>query len=175
MKSLLAFSLLLLAPLCHAEDGAIEAAKKHLGYTLKKSDHEKLGKTYAPTVTLMPGHEFLKEEYGLAGEDGRDKGAEVDRAKLIAAIVKASADRPDRPADRIEKKLGRLAFEIIEAKEGDFATDASDPVGTPDGKLHFSIEKGDVLLKASPGGGDFILLHLRKIDGSWMVASEYLD
>ena len=178
MKILLTLTLTLtLAVLCqvgHADKGAIEVAKTHLDSNLKWN-FKKLSETYAPKVTLMPGHEFLKEEYGLAGAGGRDKGGEIDRDKLIAAMKKASADRRERPQERIDKLLKSLTYEVIETKEGDFATEASDPVGTPDGKLHFAIKKGDVLLKVAPPKGDFLLFHLRKKDGAWSVVSEYLD
>ena len=45
----------------------------------------------------------------------------------------------------------------------------------PDGKLHFTVVKGDVVVKVSPPKGDFLLLHLRSTNGKWQVVSEYLD
>ncbi|MGI9244009.1 MAG: hypothetical protein ACR2RV_24645 [Verrucomicrobiales bacterium] len=174
MKILLTFTLAILCQIGHADEGAIDVAKTHLDSNLK-GDYKKLTKTYAPKINLMAGHEFLKEEYGLAGAGGRAKGGEVERGKLIEAMTKASADRPERPQERVEKMLKSLRYEVIEVQKGDFVTEASDPVGTPDGKLHFSIKKGDVLLKVSPPKGDFLLLHLRKKAGEWSVVSEYLD
>jgi hypothetical protein len=174
MKTLLSLSLLLLAQLCHADEAAVNTARIHLSSYLK-GDHTKLSETYAPKVALMPGHEFLKEEYGLNESGDRAKGAEVERDKLIAAMVKVSADRPARLPERIDEMLETLSYEPIKIEEGDFVTDSSDPVGTPDGKLHFSIKNGDVLLKVSPPKGDYLLLHLREKDGKWRVVSEYLD
>ena len=60
---------------------------------------------------------------------------------------------------------------------GEFSIPAADPVGTPDSKLHFTIQRGDVLVKAAPGkgSGDFILLQLREVDGTWRVVAESLD
>ena len=67
------------------------------------------------------------------------------------------------------------AFEILETKPGPFATDPPDPVNTPDGKLHFMIEDGDILFKvgpAKPRKGDFLLFQLRPLEGSWKVVAE---
>lgn len=55
----------------------------------------------------------------------------------------------------------------------------ADEEATKSAKTHleqlFKVKKGDVLLKVSPPKGDFLLLHLRQIDGSWRIVSEYLD
>lgn len=173
MKTLLLLCLLVL-PQFGLADEARRLAKTHVESMLKR-DVEKIGTAYHSTVTLMAGHEFLKEEYGLVGAGARDTGAEVEGKKLIAAIKKEITNEPAPPADRVEKILTSLKYESLPVVEGDFATDPSDGVGTPDGKLHFEIEKGDVLMKVSPPKGDFILLHLRKKGGKWRVVSEYLD
>jgi hypothetical protein len=165
---------MLLSQLCGADEEATKSARTHLDQ-LFKGRHRELSATYAPKVTLMPGHEFLKKEYGLVEDGARAKGAEVERDKLIAAMEKAAADRPAKPADRVDAFLETMKYEVIEAAEGKVGTAPSDPVGTSDGKLHFEVKKGDVLLKVSPPKGDFLLLHLRQIDGSWRIVSEYLD
>lgn len=174
MKKLIATMIVLLSPLCGADEGATKAAKAHLDSFLK-GKHGELARTYAPKVALIPGHEFLKAEYGLAGDGTRAEGAEVGRDKLIAAMEKAAAGRPDRPAGRVDALLETMKYEVIEVAEGKVGIDPSDPVGTPDGKLHFEIKKGDVLLKVSPPKGDFLVFHLRRIDGSWRIVAEYLD
>jgi hypothetical protein len=174
MKTLIPTILILLSPLCSANEEAIESAKTHLNRSLHGNNKE-LATTYAPKVTLMPGHEFLKEEYGLVGDGGRAEGAEVERDKLIAAMETAAAGRPARPAERVDALLETLKYEVIEVEAGKVKVDPSDPVGTPDGKLHFEVKEGDVLLKVSPPKGDFIFLHLRKVDGNWLIVSEYLD
>ena len=140
-----------------------------------KGKHGELAATYAPKVTLMPGHEFLKAEYGMAGDGARTAGAEVERDKLIAAMEKAAEGKPASPAERVDSLLEKMKFEVIGTKEGNFGIAPSDPVGTPDGKLHFEVKKGDVLLKVSPPKGDFLLLQLRQTDGIWRIVSEYLD
>lgn len=157
-----------------ADDKAVEASKSHLGNFLR-ADYKKLEDTYAPKVVLMPGHEFLKVEYGLTAEPGRMKAAEVERGKLTQAMSKAGEGRPARPADKIAALMESLTFEVLKTTVGDFAAGASDPVGTPDSKLHFTIKEGDVLVKAAPPKGDFILIQLRQEGGAWRVVAEYLD
>ncbi len=173
MKTLIPAILILLSPLCSADEGAIESAKTHVNGSLK-GNHKELAATYAPKVTLMPGHEYLKEEYGLVGVGGRAKGAEVERDKLIAAMETAAAGQPASPAKQVNALLETLKYEVIKVEEGKVEV-SPDPVGTPDVKFQFQVKKGDVLLKVSPPKGDFIFLHLRKIDGSWRIVSEYLD
>ena len=71
--------------------------------------------------------------------------------------------------------LKTLAFERMEVEIENNAVEPSDPVGTPDGKLHFKIEDGDALLKIAPPKGDFLLFQIRPIEGKWRVVAEYLD
>ena len=157
-----------------SRDVAVEAARKHLRAVLA-CDPETLKATYAPKVELMPGHEFLKDEYGLTEPGARARGATVERGRLIAAMEKASANRPPRPAERIDAMLKTLTYNTLKTAAGEFVTEPADGIGTPDGKLHFAIQKGDVLLKVAPPKGDFLLLHLRQEKGKWKVVSEYID
>lgn len=174
MKTLIPAILNLLTSPCGADEGAIESAKTHISWVIK-GNHKELATSYAPEVMLMPGHEFLKAEYGLVKEGGRATGAQVASDKLIAAMEKAAADRPAPPAERTDALLDSLTYEVIEAAASDAGLAPSDPVGTPDGNLHFQVEAGDVLLKAALPLGDFILLQMRQIDGTWRVLGEYLD
>jgi len=153
---------------------AIETARAHL-VAFIKGDGAKLKETYATKIRLTPGHEFLKDEYGLTKPGARARGATVERDKLIAAIVKAHANRPPLSPEQIDGMLKTLTYTPLKTKEGEFVADSTDPVGTPDGKLRFTIKKGDVLLKIAPPRGDFLLMHLRRQDGEWKVVSEYID
>ncbi len=78
-------------------------------------------------------------------------------------------------AEKIAAMMESLKFEALKTTLGDFATQSSDPVGTPDSKLHFTIKEGDVLIKAAPPKRDFILLQVRQVEGAWRVVAEYLD
>ena len=153
---------------------ATRAAKAHVRSFLE-GDFKKMKTTYAAKVKLMPGGEMLKAEYGLAGANGLTKAMMVDRAKLIAAMEKAFGGRPIVEAENIEKIFKMFNFEILKTGLGDFAVDPPDPVDTPDKKLHFAIEEGDVLFKVGPEKGDFLLFQFRPIGGRWLVVAEYLD
>jgi hypothetical protein len=176
MKALLLSILCLLGTFTShaAEEASVQAARAHVK-NLMSADPEGLKKSYAPEVVLMPGHEFLKPEYGLADAEKRKDAVTVANEALIAAIMKKTAGRPMPPQEKLEALLGGLRFETVEAKEGDLVLDPSDEVATPDGKLHFTIRKDDVVLKMAPPKGDFALLHLRKTNEQWLVVSEYLD
>jgi len=167
--------LLLCSPaLANSKDDSIAAAKMHLG-TFFKGDFKKLESSFAAKIVLMPGHELLKQQYGLAGPGGRKTATTVERAKVIAALTKATQGRPKMSDEQIKTMIQKLKFETLPAKEGDFAAAPADPVDTPDGKLHFTIKKGDVMIKVSPPRGDFLLYQSRKIDGKWKIVAEYLD
>ena len=134
------------------------------------------GVKYPPKVQLLAGHEFLKDKYQLAPEGARDKGAVVVRDKLVAAMAKQQvAKKKQFDEERFEKMLGQLDYKPLKTKEGKFVADPTDPVRTPDGKLHFVIKKGDILLKVSPPKGDFLLLQMRFQKGSWVVVAEYIN
>ena len=149
-----------------------EAAKIHLTSILR-ADFENWQKCYGKQVTLAPGHEFLKPEYGLVAEGKRGEAATVESAKLIAAAKKKPKKMPE---ERAKKLLENLTIEVMETQPGDFATEPSDPVDTPDGKLHFQILPGDKLIKVLPKKhGDFLLFQFRAIGGEWKVVAEYLD
>jgi hypothetical protein len=168
------FALLLLSNSAGADQTATEAATTHVGAILKL-DFKSLDGSYAKEVKLMPGHEFLKKRYGLAVDDSRNTALVLDSKTYVDAIKKSAEGRPARPTEKVDAMLKTLKYDALEVAEGDFATAASDPVGTPDGKLHFHIKQGDAVVKVSPPQADFLLLQLRKVDGQWKVVAEYLD
>jgi len=174
MKFWIPALLILVSPLCRADDGALEAAKAHIAGIMSK-DPRVLAATYAPKITLMPGHEFLKERYGLAGKDGRMKALEVESVKLLEVMEKSMEGQAKAPNEQVEAFLKVLKFEPLEIKEGDFAVQSPNPTGTPDNMLHFQVLKDDVIFKVSPPRKDYIVLHLRQLEGVWRVVSECFD
>lgn len=118
---------------------------------------------------------MLKPEYGLAGAGGRSEAKTVEREKLIAAMEKAFGDKPIVPDDKMEDLFKAFRFTVLQRGPGDLAADPPDPLDGGDGKLHFTLEDGDVLIKAGPEKGDFVLFQLRQNDGRWQVVAEYLD
>ena len=173
MKTLLTIlSFIALAQISNADEQAIATAQSHLNSFLKR-DIEELAKSYAPKIMLMAGNEFLEEQYGLAKDGDSAAGLEVERGVHLAIMKKTSDGLYDQPVDQIEELLESLEYQAIETKDGDFSTTSPGRAGRSDGKLHFKIKAGDVLLKVSPKGKDyFLLLHLRKFDGSWKIFSE---
>ncbi len=154
--------------------GATRVVQAHVR-SLFEGRIEKMVRNYHHRLRLMPGHDMLRAGHGIVPVDARDEGRVVDSAQLIAALKKMFGDRPLVPPQHLEKLLKMYAFEILETKPGPFATD---PVKTPDGKLHFMIKDGDILFKvgpAKPRKGDFLLFQLRPLEGSWKVVTEYLD
>jgi len=180
--------ILAVAPICQAKNddapavalpdtqSATEVAAGHVR-SFMEGKFDKMTDSYAAKVRLMPGHEMLKAEYGLAGEGARTTGATVDRAKLLGASMKAFGGRPVVPPDVLEKLLTAFEFQVLGPGLGDHGVDSPDPVDTPDGKVHFIIKQGDVLLKFAPknGKGDFLLFQLRQVAGGWRVVAELLD
>jgi hypothetical protein len=175
MKMLLLIILKLTVAVCPAfgNEAAVATAKLHLKATLT-GDAASLGNSYAAEVRLMPGHEFLKPSHGFTTDAQRKTATVVASDKLIAAIKRETEAQPRKP-ERIEAMLKSITLASLEVREGDFAVAPSDPVNTEDGKLHFQIVKGDLLLKVSPPKGDFFLLQMRSVDGKWRVVAEYLD
>jgi hypothetical protein len=155
-------------------DKALEATKQHMRSFLS-ADFEKLAETYDATVTLMPGHEFLKPRYGFAADENRAKATVVDRDKFIGKFKELAKDAPKRSAEKIDAMMSELRYVTLEVSPESPSAIPSAPVSTTDGKLHFPISDGDVLIEVSPPVGDFILFHLREKDGAWKVVSEYLD
>lgn len=168
--------LLFLTSSAFAEEGAIPAAREHIHAIIHhingtwRQVEEKL--QYAQVVQLIPGHELLKDRYGLAPAGARATGAEVTGAKLVEALSKVETDKSP---EKLNELLETLSYEKVDAPVGKFITKSTDPVDTPDGKLHFFIQEGDVLLKISPPKGDFLLLQLRTNGGIWAVVAEYID
>ena len=154
-------------------DIAVQAAREHVRNFLE-GDFNKMEKTYAKQIILMPGNELLKAKYGLAGANGEKEAITVDRTKLLGTMKK-SLPRPLIAANIVDKVFEAYRFEPLKTKVGDFATVPPDPVETPDGKLHFTIADGDVLFKVGPEKGDFMLFQFRQIEGKWQVVAEYLD
>ena len=153
---------------------ASRAAEEHIRNFLEGKLGE-MERTYAERIVLVPGSEMLKDKYGLAGAKGDMEPVVVGRATLLVTMKEAFGGRPLLPPEVIDAYFDALKFEPLDAGVGDYATDPPDPVGTPDGKIHFTIEPGDVLFKVGPEKGDFMLFQFRAIDGVWVVVAEYLD
>lgn len=156
------------------QKAAIALAKKHM-VAFITADAKTLKTTMTEFVQLMPGHEFTKEKYKLAGKDGRSTGALVKRDELLKVLLAKMGERAKPLLKEVEARIVTLKFTVIASKEGEVITDSADRVMTKDGKLHFNLKKGDLLIKGAPERGDFVLFQLRKVGTDWKVVAEYLD
>ena len=147
---------------------AIETAKIHVrSIILHINGGAPKGVKYAPKVQLLPGHELVKDKFQLAPAGARAKGAVAARDKLIPAMAKVQVVR-QKQLEKMEQLLKTLKYTPMKTKEWAFVINA-------DGKLHFTIKKGDILLKISPPRGNFMLLQMRLQKGNWAVVAEYID
>jgi hypothetical protein len=152
---------------------AIETAKIHVRSIILHinggAPKAPKGVKYAPKVQLLAGHELLKDKFQLAPAGARAKGAVVARDKLMAAMAKVQVVRQKQfVIEKMEQMLKTLKYTPMKTKEGAFVVNA-------DGKRHFTIKRGDILLKVSPPKGDFLLLQMRLQNGKWVVVAEYID
>ncbi len=176
MKALLLLSLLFFSGTLASradEEESVKACRAHLK-NIFTGNAEALEKSFAAEVTLMPGDEFLDPDYGFAKDKDRKESAKVTGKALTQALLKKVDSEGKPPQEEMDKLFATLKFEPLEVKEGDFPVEPSEKVETPDGKLHFKVVKDDVIFKVGPPEEKTVLLHLRKVDGHWVVVSEFL-
>ena len=173
MKTL-PFFLLLLPLAAAANDEVLKIAEGHI-LALLNRDFAELEAGYADEIVLLRGHELLKDEYGIAGKNGRFENTKVKREALMTAGKNAAAKHDAPPADKIAELLEIIKFEVMEVEKGRIVTEAPDPV-EPDNLLYFDpVEEGDVVLKIGPPGSDALFFQYRKIEDAWKIVAEYLD
>ncbi|MFT5469887.1 MAG: hypothetical protein ACI8UO_005010 [Verrucomicrobiales bacterium] len=174
MNTLIPLLFLALPLTTFADDEVVERAEDHV-LALLNADLETLEAGYAEEILLLRGHELLKTEYGLAGENGRFESKKVSRAALMAAGKTASSKHERPPAEKIAELLEVLKFEVMKVKDGRIVTEAPDPV-EPDNLLYFDpVLKGDVVMKIGPPGKDALFFQFRKIEEKWLIIAEYVD
>lgn len=171
---LLPLFILLLPFAAAANDEVIKIAEGHI-LALLDRDYAELEAGYADEIVLLRGHELLKPEYGIAGENGRFENTKVTRDALMKAGKSAAAKHDPPPADKIQQLLEVLKFEVMKVEKGRIVTEAPDPV-EPDNLLYFDpVAEGDVVLKIGPPGSDALFFQFRKIEDAWKIVAEYVD
>lgn len=142
-------------------------AKMHL-LAILESDLEWLGQTYADSVMLMPGHPL----------GGGAQPLTIERQRLLMQLrAKRGNVDPGFP-EMIDQIMASVKCESLEVQVGDFEITPEATAGTPDGKLHFSIEEGDQIIRVGSkeeGEDDFLLFQVRRIEGDWRVIAEYRE
>jgi len=164
IKTLLLFlSLMYFTNNSIANEDAVKVAKVHFNNYFKR-DFKNLSKTYAQNVLLMPGHDYLKFQYGLQKKKNGGKHENITCDELVAVMVKFSDNRPVQPIGVIKEYIKNLTYKVIATDDGD----VSDLALAPKGSLCFTMLKDDVLVKVSPpNGADFKLVLLREINKKW--------
>lgn len=184
-----------LAPLCNAQVTAEtklvkkqnvtneipSEIKQHITAMFTANEKQMLN-SYADTVRIMPGHECLKPMHGLeqAKAGGRNVAIDLPAKTIIDFNISQGKNLPG--LEVLQPIINSLAYVNLPVTTGDFSIAPGDPVGTPDGKLHFQIVKGDKLIKITPATHeDFILFQLRRHQtadgtlGKWKIVAEYVD
>jgi hypothetical protein len=158
-------------PACADEPDPVDPKCKELGkaYVLAKFGGPKdtLESSLAEEIILLPGHEYLKKEYGINPSGDRDKQMKVSRGKLIDLDQTVWKALPDAKKQKIADMLEKSVYTFV-AASGEL-TDAG-------GRLKLPTRSGDVVMKVQPKPtGDFLLYVLRRLDGQWKVVMDYTD
>ena len=153
------------------EPDSVDPSCKELGkaYVLAKFGGPKdtLESSLAEEIILLPGHEYLKKEYGINPSGDRGKQMKVSREKLIDLHQTAWKALPDAKKRKIADMLEKSVYTFVVAS-GEL-TDAG-------GRLKLPTRSGDVVMKVQPKPtGDFLLYVLRRLDGQWKVVMDYTD
>ncbi len=131
--------------------------------TLAAADTKAMKKFYAQRVTMLPGCELLKKEWGINPGGNRGISLEIDRDKLL---------------DAYDRMIGRLGSGKWIKALGNIGKDKITFTAiVREDQVLKGLRKGDVLLRVKTGPGDdtlgFVLR--RAADKKWAVAMEATD
>ncbi len=133
-------------------------------------DEQMLKEIYSPEVQLLPGNRLF--QYGLEVPEKMSAfGGLVKRDNMLTALEK-QAGRDPVPGSIVAQIVDMFRIEQFEVAKGEFVTEPNQPSDSQYGKLRFTIEDNDVLLKVSVPSA-FRFLQLRKTDEQWKVVAEY--
>lgn len=152
----------------------LDVAREHVTHLLAR-DIEELPKNYADEFELLPGHQFADPKHGLAEVEPVGEPVRVSKAAYMNAFRFSAARRRQPDKRQIMAMVPLFRFEVLPSKDGQFQTEASKRVNTPDGKLTLEVKPGDKVVRVSPRRAHFIVLQMRKVGGSWKVVAEYFS
>jgi len=139
-------------------------------------DGKALDGIYADKVLLLPGHEYLKAEYGINPSGDRSKPKMIAKKDLIELDAKLAEKLSKDDSKKVIEFLKKSILTFTIADGTGTKLDPPDPVGTPDGKLTLPTRKGDVIMKIQPKPKeDYLLYILRKDRNRWKVIADYTD
>jgi hypothetical protein len=157
-------------PACADEPDSVDPKCKEFGkaYVLAKFGGPKdiLESSLAEEIILLPGHEYLKKDYGINPSGDRDKQMKVSRGKLIdldQTVWKALPDAKKIP-DMLDKSV--YTFVVASGESTEFG-----------GQMKLPTLPGDVVMKVKPEQRDdnFMLYVLRRLNAEWKVVMDYTD
>ena len=126
---------------------------------------------YLETVTLIPGHEYLKAQYGLSEDGDRSKPLTVPSEKIVKLDSDKGKAIPDEKLDAIFAKMTVTNTQIGE--DGDYPLKGEDG---GKGGPSVACKAGDVVVIGGfEGTDDIMALVLRKSGDQWKVAGEMID
>jgi hypothetical protein len=174
------FALSLVGATLFAQEQAPTADYKSLGrrFVMAKldADRESLDNALAPEVLLLPGHEYLKAEYGLRPDGNRRTAISVKRDKLIDLDMKVYTTFPADKKAKARELLAKSEYKFVIAERDGMTLNPHNPDDQENASLSLPTKKGDVVMIVLPKPkGDYLLYVLRRIDGVWKIVMDYTD
>jgi hypothetical protein len=133
-------------------------------------DERTLKEIYDTEVRLLPGNRLFHFGLELPAKMS-PSGVVVKRDNMLPALKK-QAERDPAPEQIVALLVDEFRIEQLDVKAGEFVTEPNHPSDSLVGKLQFTMEENDVLVKVSVPGA-FRYLQLRKVDEQWKVVAEY--
>jgi hypothetical protein len=147
-----------------AEDNAGNLRAKEFWTALAKGDTAAMKDFYAPQVTLLPGSELLKQQWGIKTAGDRSKPLVVTRDELLAAY------------GRMIAKIGRAKWSKAFGNVPGEKVVVKSAVTSAESAL-LDWRQGDLVLQVRPDKDDNALRYVlrQSKSGTWEVVSELAD
>ena len=140
------------------------------------ADRESLVNAFAPEVLLLPGHEYLKAEYGLNPSGDRRKSISVKRDLLVDLDVKVYTRFPADKKAKIRELLAKAEYKFVIAGRDGMKLNPHKPDDGGNASLSLPTRQGDVVMIVLPKPkGDYLLYVMRRIDDAWKIVMDYTD
>ncbi len=133
-------------------------------------DEQAIKAIYTEEVLLLPGNRLFHFGLELPAKM-TPSGVVVKRDNMLPALKK-QAERDPAPESIVALLVDEFRIEQLDVPAGEFVTEPNQPSDSLYGKLNFTIEENDALIKISVPDA-FRYLQLRKVDEQWKVVAEY--
>ncbi|MFN3192816.1 MAG: protein kinase domain-containing protein [Aureliella sp.] len=133
-------------------------------------DEAALQEMYASEVRLLPGNRLFHFGLELPGKLSAS-GVLVKREDILPAL-KEQASRDPIPRSMVGGLASLFRIEQVSAPVGELIAEPNLSNDSVFGRLQFTLEKNDILIKVSVPNA-FRYLQLRKSGESWIVVAEY--